>query len=94
MGDGTLKVLVELQSQVELFNFLSLINEIDLYPIWVPFCKKSELVGLHVTSDKRSQRFGQVGSDSVQLGTVVVRQRVVHNSTRLGSAAVPRRDHD
>lgn len=55
MADGTLKVLVELQSQVELFNFLSLINEIDLYPIWVPFCKKSELVGCFLTQDQRSE---------------------------------------
>ena len=55
MPDGTLKVLAELHSQVELFNFLALINEIDLYPLWVPFCKKSELVVARVDIDKRSK---------------------------------------
>ena len=44
MKDGSLKIKSELATQVNLFNFLALMNEVDLYPKWVPFCKKSKIV--------------------------------------------------
>ena len=44
MKDGSLKVKSEFATHVNLFNFLALLNEVDLYPKWVPFCKKSKIV--------------------------------------------------
>ena len=46
MKDGSLKIKSEFATYVNLFNFLALINEVDLYTQWVPFCKKSRIVGL------------------------------------------------
>jgi hypothetical protein len=43
MPNGTLKTLTNMRTQVNLFNFLALVNEIDLYPTWIPFCKKSDI---------------------------------------------------
>ena len=44
MKDGSLKIRSNLKTEVNLFNFLSLINEVDLYTEWIPFCKKAFIV--------------------------------------------------
>lgn len=44
MPDKSLKVKSEFSTKADLFSFLSLINEVDLYPKWVPFCKKAVIV--------------------------------------------------
>lgn len=40
----TMKLEVE-SMKVDLFNLLALIYEIDLYPQWFPFCKRSTMLG-------------------------------------------------
>jgi len=41
MKDGSLKVLSNFLTKANLFNFLGMLNEIDLYHTWIPFLKKS-----------------------------------------------------
>lgn len=44
LPDSSLKILSTFSTKANLFNFLALINEVDLYPLWVPFSKKSFIV--------------------------------------------------
>lgn len=46
MEGKTLKVLLELQTEVELFNFLALVNEVELYGKWIKMVKESQLVAV------------------------------------------------
>lgn len=39
----TFKILAE-KVRIPCFNTITLINEVELYPEWFPFCKKSDLL--------------------------------------------------
>ncbi|CAG9326512.1 unnamed protein product [Blepharisma stoltei] len=43
-GTPTISILSETEFEVPVFNILTLIYEHDLYPLWIPFCKKSSLI--------------------------------------------------
>lgn len=38
-----MKILSLMSTKLNLFNFCSLINEVDLYKEWIPFCKKGKV---------------------------------------------------
>jgi len=42
--DKSITMKVSANVKVDLFNFLSIIYEVDLYKKWVPFCHDSETV--------------------------------------------------
>ena len=91
MKDGSLKVRSNFQTEVNLFNFLSLINEVDLYPEWIPFCKKSFIVTpSHPV--QRHQRLLQSGAPRLQHRQAVLLPRDLHHRVRLGPA-LPQRLH-